>query len=59
VLVAEGDHVELFGGVLRGNLRNDVPSVPENRRKRVIRIRGHTVLGDVTARIAEEHRQAR
>jgi hypothetical protein len=59
VLVAEGDHVELFGGVLRGNLRNNVPSVPENRRKRVIRIRGHTVLGDVTARIAEEHRQVR
>lgn len=59
VLVAKGDHVELFGGVLKGNLRNDVPSVPEDRRKRVIRIRGHTVLGDVTARIVEEHRQVR
>jgi hypothetical protein len=58
VLVAEGDHVELFG-VLKGNLRNDAPSVPEDRRKRVIRIHGHTVLGDVTARIAEEHRQVR
>jgi hypothetical protein len=56
VLVAEGTHVELFGGVLRGDLRNKVPAVPEERRDRVIRIHGHTVLGDVTARVAEERR---
>ena len=53
VLVAEGDHVELFGGVLRGDLRKDVPAVPAERRDRVIRIHGHTVLGDVTVRAAE------
>ena len=56
VLVAEGTHVELFGGVLRGDLRNEVPAVPEERRDRVIRIHGHTVLGDVTARVAEGRR---
>lgn len=49
VLVGEGDHVELFGGVLRGDLRSDVLAVPEERRARVIRIHGHALFGDVTA----------
>ena len=52
VLVGEGDHVELSGGVLRGDLRNDAPSVPPERRRRVIRIHGHTLFGDVTVRCA-------
>jgi hypothetical protein len=56
VLVPEGTHVELFGGVLRGELKNDVPAVPEERRNRVVRIHGHTMFGDVTARIAEGDR---
>jgi len=51
VLVAEGMHVEMSGGVLRGELRNAVPAVPAEQRHNVIRIHGHTVLGDVTARI--------
>ena len=57
VLVAPGDHVELFGGVLRGDLSNDVPAVPRDRRNRVIRIHGHTVLGDVSVRVAGGERQ--
>jgi hypothetical protein len=59
VLVAEGVHVEMSGGVLRGDLRNDVPVVPGEQRRNVIRIHGHTLLGDVTARIAAEHPHAR
>ena len=59
VLVAEGTHVEMSGGVLRGDLRNDVPVVPGEQRSNVIRIHGHTLLGDVTARIATEHPHAR
>ena len=55
IYVAQGDHIELSGGVLRGELTNDVPLVPSGRRDRVIRIRGHAMLGDVTVRLAEEH----
>jgi len=55
VFVAADDHVELFGGVLRGDLRNDVPAVPEERRHRVIRVHGHSLLGDVTVRVAQTH----
>ncbi|MGH3188695.1 MAG: hypothetical protein ACRDPY_15615 [Streptosporangiaceae bacterium] len=58
VLVAEGTHVEMSGGVLKGDLRNDVPAVPEGHRDRVIRIHGHSLLGDVTARIGGEHQHA-
>jgi len=62
VLVAEGTHVEMSGGVLRGELRNAVPAVPAvpgEQRHNVIRIHGHTLVGDVTARIAAEHPHAR
>ena len=52
VLVAEGSHVELSGGVVRGDLRNAVPAVPEQHRHNVIRIHGHTLFGDVTASVA-------
>ena len=52
VLVAEGTHVELSGRGLRGELRNDVPAVQPGRRAHVIRIHGHTVLGDVTVSVA-------
>ena len=52
VFIKEGDHVELFGSVLRGELRNDVPPGPEKSGDRVIKIHGRAVLGDVTVRIA-------
>ena len=52
VLVAANTQVDLFGGGLHGSLTNDVPDVPEDRREGVVRIHGHTVLGDVTVRIA-------
>ena len=58
VLVAEGSHVEMSGGVLRGDLSNDVPAVPEAHRRTVIRIHGRTLLGDVTARVGPEHPSA-
>jgi hypothetical protein len=53
VLVGEGTQVEMSGGVYRGDLRNEVPVVGEHQRdRRVVRIHGHSMLGDVTARIA-------
>jgi predicted membrane protein len=51
VLVPEGTHVELSGGVLRGELENHVPPIAEDQRARVVRIHGHCLLGDVTARL--------
>ena len=44
VLVAEGTHVEMPGGVLRGDPRNAVPAASGEHRKNVIRIHGHKVL---------------
>lgn len=39
-----GPHVEMPSGVLRGDLRNAIPAVPDEHRKNVIRIHGHKVL---------------
>ena len=50
VVLAQSDSVELWGGGLRGKLHNTLLPVPEERHTRVIRIHGHTVLGDVTVR---------
>ncbi|MGD0999021.1 MAG: hypothetical protein ABR941_12005 [Thermoleophilia bacterium] len=50
VLIPEGTHVELGGGVVRGDLRNEVPPVSEGQREHVVRIQGHSLLGDVTVR---------
>jgi hypothetical protein len=52
VLVAEGTHVEMSGGVWRGDLENHVPEVPQERHDQVVRIHGHTVAGDVTVSVA-------
>ncbi|MGO9977061.1 MAG: hypothetical protein ACLP01_30520 [Solirubrobacteraceae bacterium] len=48
VLVPEDTHVELFGGVLRGDLENHVPPIIEDQRTSVVRIHGHCLFGDVT-----------
>jgi hypothetical protein len=53
VFVAKGTHVELSSGSFRGHLTNEVPAVPEELRDRVVRIRGHTLVGDVTVRVAK------
>lgn len=53
VLVADGTHVELRGGVLRGDLTNNAVAVPEERRRQVVRIHGHCLLGDVNVTTAE------
>jgi hypothetical protein len=52
VLVGAGTHVELGGGVLRGDLSNEVPAVPEEMRTRSVSITGHSLVGDVTVRVA-------
>lgn len=52
VLVPAGTHVELFGGVFRGDLRNNVPAPPKSAPDRRVRIHGHSVFGDVTVRVA-------
>ncbi len=52
VLVGAGTHVELGGGVLRDDLSNEVPPVPEDRRTRTVSIKGHSLIGDVTVRVA-------
>jgi hypothetical protein len=53
VFVAEGVRVEMSGSGLFGDLRNDVPGIPEALGDRVVRIHGQTVFGDVTARLAK------
>jgi predicted membrane protein len=52
VLVGEGAHVKLSGGVLRGDLSNEVPPVPEDKRTSTVSINGHSFIGDVTVRVA-------
>ncbi len=52
LIVAEGTRVEFDGGMLRGDLRNEVPEVPEAECLRTVRVHGHALLGDVTARLA-------
>lgn len=57
VLVPERTRVELSGGVVRGDLRNEVPVVSEDQREHVVRIQGHSVLGDVNVRPAAKERR--
>ena len=52
IVVGEGTRVELFGEVFKGDLVNEVPVVGDDECDRVVRIQGHTVLGDVTVRTA-------
>jgi hypothetical protein len=44
--------VELFGGVVRGDLRNEVPPVDGDHCDRIVRIHGHALFGDVTVALA-------
>jgi hypothetical protein len=53
VLVGQGTHVELGGGMLRGDLTNEVPPVPEDRRNHIVSVDGHSLVGDVTVRLAD------
>ena len=52
ILVGPRVRVELFGGVVRGDLRNDVPPVDADHCDHIVRIHGHALLGDVTVRLA-------
>jgi hypothetical protein len=53
VTVPSGTHVELTGGGLRGHLRNEATALPEDQRQRVVRVHGHTLVCDVTVRVAQ------
>ena len=54
VVVPPGTYVELSGGVLRGELVNEVPYIPADERRHTVRVHGHSLLGDVTVRLTEE-----
>jgi predicted membrane protein len=53
VIVPAGARVEMFGRALLGDLQNEVATVPQEQRDRVVRIHGHALLGDVTARTSD------
>jgi hypothetical protein len=55
VVVGTNTHVELPGRAANDQLRNDVLAVPEDRREHIVLIQGHTAIGDVTVRVADEH----
>jgi hypothetical protein len=55
VFVGTNTHVELSGRANNDHLRNDVLAVSEDRREHIVRIQGHTALGDVTVRVADGH----
>lgn len=50
VLVRPGTHVELSGRVNSGHLTNEVADIPSTDDDPVVKITGHTFLGDVTVR---------
>ena len=52
VLVGPRVRVELFGSVVRGDLRSDVPPVGDEDCDRIVCVHGHALLGDVTVRLA-------
>ena len=53
VCVAEGTHVELTGRANNDHLTNDVPAVAKEQRDQVVRVHGHTLVGDVTVRVMQ------
>jgi hypothetical protein len=56
VLVAEGTRVEMSGRANNDHLNNEVAAKPgENPSGRVVRIHGHTLLGDVTVHVGGKH----
>jgi predicted membrane protein len=57
VFVPENTHVELSGGVVRGDLHSEVPVVSEEQREHTVRVQGHSLVGDVNVRpVARERR---
>jgi hypothetical protein len=53
VMIAFFTHVKISGRVHNDHLNNEVLSVSEIERSRVLRIEGHTLFGDVTVRIGD------
>jgi hypothetical protein len=54
VVVGANTHVEFSGRNNNDHLRNEVPAVPEDRREHLVHVHGHTAMGDVTVRLADE-----
>jgi hypothetical protein len=46
--------VELSGGGIRGDLNNHVPDSPPEQARTIVRVKGHTLLADVTIRPAPD-----
>jgi hypothetical protein len=55
VLVPKGTFVELNGRANNDHLNNHATGEPDERPERVVRVQGHTLLGDVTARATDSH----
>jgi hypothetical protein len=53
VYVGKGTHVELTGRANSDHLSSEVPAVAQTQRDRVVRVHGHTFLGDVTVRLMQ------
>jgi hypothetical protein len=53
ITVSAGDCVQMTGGGLFGKVTNEVPDVPEQDNHRVITVRAHTLVRDVTTRAAD------
>ena len=52
IVVGDATQVELDGGVVRGDLHNEAPSVAQEERHHLVRVHGRSLLGDVTVRLA-------
>jgi hypothetical protein len=52
IYVAPGTRVELFGGKVLGDLTNETGAAPGTAASRLVRVHGHSLLGDVTVRVA-------
>jgi hypothetical protein len=52
VTVPPGTQVELTGAAIRGHLTNEAPAVSNSDHPSVVRVSGHTLVGDVTVRRA-------
>jgi hypothetical protein len=55
VLVHKGTLVELTGRANNDHLNNHAIRDPHEEPERVVRVHGHTLLGDVTARTTDAH----
>lgn len=53
IIVSPHTRIELRGGGIRGDLVNEVPDIPPQQAQSVAHVQGHTLLSDVTIRLAQ------